>query len=44
MNRAWENRSRLKEMGEVAAADIREWVSADPSQDFALKLKALVVG
>jgi glycosyltransferase involved in cell wall biosynthesis len=44
MNRAWENRSRLKEMGVVAAADVREWVSADPSQDFALKLKALVVG
>jgi glycosyltransferase involved in cell wall biosynthesis len=44
MNRAWENRSRLKEMGEMAAADVRRWVSADPSQDFALKLKALVVG
>jgi glycosyltransferase involved in cell wall biosynthesis len=44
MNRAWENRNRLQEMGDVAAADIRKWVSADPSQDFACELEALVSG
>ena len=27
MNRAWENRGRLREMGERAASDVRQWVS-----------------
>lgn len=41
MNRAWENRHRLKEMGEVAAKDVRQWVSADPTGDFVRELDAL---
>jgi glycosyltransferase involved in cell wall biosynthesis len=44
MNRAWEKRSRLQEMGDVAAADVRRWVSADPGQDFARELESLVGG
>ena len=42
MNRAWENRHRLKEMGEQAAIDVRQWVSADPVEDFVRELDALV--
>jgi len=42
MNRAWENRHRLKEMGEQAAIDVRQWVSADPVEDFVRELTALV--
>ena len=42
MNRAWENRHRLKEMGETAAIDVRKWVSADPIEDFVHELDALV--
>jgi glycosyltransferase involved in cell wall biosynthesis len=42
MNRAWEARHRLKEMGEVAAADVRQWVSRDPAEDFANELVSLV--
>ena len=42
MNRAWENRHRLKEMGCAAATDVRQWVSADPGEDFARELAALV--
>ena len=42
MNRAWENRHRLKEMGEAAAADVRKWVSADPTEEFVRELTALV--
>lgn len=42
MNRAWENRSHLKEMGEQAATDVRQWVSADPVEDFVRELTALV--
>lgn len=34
MNRAWENRMALKEMGGTAAADVRKLVSADPVEDF----------
>jgi glycosyltransferase involved in cell wall biosynthesis len=41
MNRAWENRSRLEEMGETAAADVRKFVSADPAEDFARELESL---
>jgi glycosyltransferase involved in cell wall biosynthesis len=44
MDRAWEKRSRLREMGEVAARDVREWVSADPGGDFARELASLVDG
>jgi len=41
MNRAWENRHRLKEMGEQAAIDVRKFVSADPIEDFVRELIAL---
>ena len=42
MNRAWENRKRLKEMGEMGAADVRRWVSPDPTGDFVRELESLV--
>jgi glycosyltransferase involved in cell wall biosynthesis len=42
MNRAWESRGRLREMGCTAASDVRQWVSADPSEDFVRELTALV--
>ena len=42
MNRAWENRHRLREMGEQAATDVRRWVSADPVEDFVRELRGLV--
>lgn len=41
MNRAWENRHRLQEMGQTAASDVRKWVSPDPAEDFARELTAL---
>jgi glycosyltransferase involved in cell wall biosynthesis len=41
MNRAWESRHRLKEIGCVAAQDVRAWVSPDPGKDFAQELAAL---
>jgi glycosyltransferase involved in cell wall biosynthesis len=41
MDRAWENRGRLREMGERAAIDVRRWVSADPAEDFASELLSL---
>jgi glycosyltransferase involved in cell wall biosynthesis len=44
MNRAWHCRARLKEMGETARTDVRAWVSADPGEDFARELLALVDG
>lgn len=42
MNRAWENRHRLKEMGEQAARDVRQWVSPDPGADLARELLSLI--
>jgi len=42
MNRAWENRHRLKEMGEQATIDVRKFVSPDPVEDFVRELNALV--
>jgi glycosyltransferase involved in cell wall biosynthesis len=44
MNRAWDNRGRLKQMGETAASDVRQWVSKDPAEDFVRELTALVDG
>ena len=41
MNRAWENRHRLKEMGEQAAIDVRKFVPPDPVEDFSRELLAL---
>jgi glycosyltransferase involved in cell wall biosynthesis len=43
MNRAWDSRGRLQEMGCTAATDVRRWVSADPGEDFAREL-ATVAG
>ena len=42
MNRAWENRRRLQAMGCAAAEVVRKWVSADPGEDFARELTAVV--
>jgi glycosyltransferase involved in cell wall biosynthesis len=44
MNRAWESRDQLREMGCRAAKDVRQWVSPDPGEDFARELAALVNG
>jgi len=44
MNRAWENRHRLQEMGKAAARDVRQWVSADPTGEFVRDLDFLVNG
>ena len=44
MNRAWENRHRLREMGEAAARDVRKWVSPDPTGDFVRDLASLMDG
>lgn len=44
MNRAWENRHRLREMGEQAAIDVRQWVSPDPTEDFVRELTVLAGG
>jgi glycosyltransferase involved in cell wall biosynthesis len=44
MNRAWEDRHRLKEMGETAARDVRQWVSPDTTGDFVRELDALAGG
>ena len=44
MNRAWENRRCLQEIGEAAAQDVRQWVSADPTGDFVGELASLVNG
>jgi glycosyltransferase involved in cell wall biosynthesis len=41
MNRAWECRGRLKEMGRAAAQDVRQFVSRDPGEDLARELAAL---
>jgi glycosyltransferase involved in cell wall biosynthesis len=43
MNRAWESRGRLKEMGCTAAKSARQFVSRDPGGDFANEL-ATVAG
>jgi hypothetical protein len=43
MTRAWKGRDQLEEMGYIAGRDVREWVSADPGEDFALEL-AVVAG
>jgi glycosyltransferase involved in cell wall biosynthesis len=42
MNRAWENRHRLKVMGQQAAIDVRKFVPPDPVEDFVRELLALV--
>lgn len=42
MNHVWGNRSRLGEMGNTNAIDVRQWVSADPSEDFVRELEPLL--
>ncbi|MFI5096535.1 MAG: glycosyltransferase family 4 protein [Candidatus Acidiferrales bacterium] len=42
MNRAWDDRSRLMEMGRAAATDVRRWVSKDPTADFISELANLI--
>lgn len=42
MNRVWENRHRLREMGEQAAIDVRKFVGPDPAEDFVRDLLSLV--
>jgi glycosyltransferase involved in cell wall biosynthesis len=44
MNRAWENRHCLLKMGQVAARDVRQYVSPDPTGDFVRELQSLVNG
>lgn len=44
MERAWENRHRLQEMGQAAARDVRAWVSPDPVADFVHELECLTNG
>ena len=39
MERAWQARDRLMHMGEIAARDVREWVSREPVIDFATELE-----
>jgi len=41
MNRAWDSRARLEEMGGRAAADVRQFVSRDPVEDFVRELQSL---
>ena len=41
MNRAWESRGRLKEIGCTATRDARQFVSRDPGEDFANELAAV---
>ena len=44
MSRAWEDRRKLRQMGDAAAMDVRNWVSRDPIEDFVRELEALLVG
>jgi glycosyltransferase involved in cell wall biosynthesis len=42
MNRAWDSRRQLMDMGNTAAIDVRQWVSKDPGEAFVHELSALV--
>jgi glycosyltransferase involved in cell wall biosynthesis len=44
MNHAWDNRARLREMGEQAAVDVRQFVSPDPVEDFVRELEKICNG
>lgn len=44
MNRAWENRQQLDEIGRIAAKDVRQWISREPGADLARELSALAEG
>jgi glycosyltransferase involved in cell wall biosynthesis len=42
LSRAWETRGRFREMGQIAASDVRGWVSRDPGGDLARDLISLL--
>ena len=42
LNRAWAGRKQLREMGNVAAEDVRRWVSQNPGEEFVQELLDLV--
>lgn len=42
MNRLWDARYELKQMGSIAAEDVRRWVSSDPVGDFVRELTTLL--
>jgi hypothetical protein len=42
MDRAWDSRRQLMDMGYTAGDDVRQWVSKDPSEDFVRELTILV--
>jgi glycosyltransferase involved in cell wall biosynthesis len=42
MNRLWDARCELKQMGSSAAEDVRRWVSSDPVGDFVRELTTLL--
>jgi glycosyltransferase involved in cell wall biosynthesis len=44
LEHVWENRRRLKGMGEQASRDVRRWVSPDPTGDFVRLLERLADG
>ena len=44
MNRAWDKRTQLREIGSQAAKDVRHFVSRDPAEDFVRELESLVDG
>ena len=44
MSRAWENRHRLRQIGEQAAIDVRRFAPRDPAESFARELSTLVNG
>lgn len=44
MNRAWDKRAQLREIGSQAAKDVRHFVSRDPAEDFVRDLENLVDG
>jgi len=42
LNRAWNARGRLMEIGQIAARDVRAWVAEDPSEYFVQDLEAVI--
>ena len=42
LTRAWENRHRLREMGQQAALDVRQFVPPDPVESFTRELLTLI--
>lgn len=44
MDRAWNSREKLKDMGRVAAEDVRRWVTPDPVEDLVRGLTEAMAG